>query len=94
MPEVKTRIALGKNAFNKLKPIKKDRNISLKTRMRILKTYVGSVMLYGCGSWTVNNEITNRIVAAEKCFLRRILRISWADRVTNEEVFRRTGTHR
>ena len=72
----------------------KDRNVSLKTKMRILKTYVWSVMLYGCESWTVNNEKTNRIVAAEMWFLRRMLRVSWVDRVTNEEVLRRAGTHR
>ena len=72
----------------------KDRNISLKTKMRILKTYVWSVMLYGCESWTVNNEITNRIAAAEMWVLRRMLRVSWADRVTNEELLKRAGTHR
>ena len=59
LPEVKTRTALAKDAFNKLKPIMKDRNIPLKTKMRILKTYVWSVMLLGCESCTVNNEITN-----------------------------------
>ena len=94
LQEVKTRIALAKDAFNKLKPIMKDRNISLKTKMRILKTYVWSAMLYGCESWTVNIEITNRIAAAEMWFLRRMLRVSWADRVTNEEVLGRAGTHR
>ena len=65
---MKTRIALAKDAFNKLKPIMKDRNISLKTKMRISSTYVWSVMLYGCESWTVNNEITNRLAAAEMWF--------------------------
>ena len=51
-------------------------------------------MLYGCESWTVNNEITNRTAAAEMWFLRRMLRVLWADRVTNEEVLRRAGTRR
>ena len=91
---MKTRIALAKHAFNKLKPIMKDRNISLKTKMRILKTYAWSVMLYGCESWTVNNEITNIIATAEMWFLQRMLRVSWADRDTNEEVLRRAGTYR
>ena len=91
---MKTRIPLAKDAFNKLKPIIKNRIISLKPKMRILKTYVWAVMLYGCESWTVNNEITNRIAAAEMWFLRRMLRVSWADRVTNKEVLRRAGTHR
>ena len=55
---------------------------------------VWSVMLYGCESWIVNNEIRNRIAAAETWFLSRMLRISWADKVTNEEVLRRAGTHK
>ena len=63
------RISLEKDAFNELKPIMKDRKLSLKTKMRIFKTYVWLVMLYGCESWTVNNEITNRIAAAEMWIL-------------------------
>ena len=42
----------------------------------------------------IGRQITNRIAAAEMWFLRRILRVSWADGVTNEEVLRRAGTHR
>ena len=94
LPEVKKRTALAKDALNRLMPIMKERNISLNTKMRILKTYVWSVMLYGCESWTVNNEITNRFVAAEMWFFRRRLRISWMDKVTNKEVLRRDEVHR
>ena len=72
----------------------KYKNILLKTKIRTLKTYVWSVMLYGSESWIVNNKITNRTAAAEMWFLRRILRISWAEKVTNEEVLRRAGTHK
>ena len=94
LPEVKKRIALAKDAFNRMKSIMKDKNILMNTKMRIMKTYIWSVFLYGCESCTVSKEIENRIAAAEMWFLRRILRISWVDKVSNEEVLRKAGKQR
>ena len=49
-----------------------------------------SILLYGCESWTLDKDIERRIEAAEMWFLRRILRISWTEKVKNGEVLRST----
>ena len=50
--------------------------------------------MYGCEAWTITNELKHNIEAAEMWFLRRILRISHLDRVTNNDVLRRAGVRR
>ena len=55
---------------------------------------VWSVLLYGSESWTISRAMQERLQAVEMWFLRRMLRIPWVDRVTNEEVLGRAGTHR
>lgn len=71
-----------------------NRNISLKSKIRILKAYVWSVLLYGSECWTLNRAQTSKLEAAEMWFLRRILKISWTERITNEEVLRRAKIKR
>ena len=50
--------------------------------------------MYGCEAWTISKEIENRLRATEMWFLGRMLRISYLDRVRNEEVLERAGTTR
>ena len=50
---------------------------------------VWSTNMYGSESWTISREMRNKLKAAEMWFYRRMLRVSWRDRVTNEEVLRR-----
>ena len=50
------------------------------------------VLMYGCEAWTISKEIENRLRATEMWFLRRMLRISYLDKVRNEEVLERAGT--
>ena len=59
--------------------------------MRILKSNVVSVLLYGCESWRMTREAENKLDVLLHRWLRRILRIDWALHVTNEEVRRRAG---
>ena len=60
-----------------------------KTKLRVLETVVFPTALYGCESWTINNTEAKRITSFEmKCF-RKILRISWMEKVTNKEVLSR-----
>ena len=63
-----------------------NRKISLKTRKRILKCYVWSTLLYGCETWTLSDNIMKRLAAFEMWTYRRMLRISWTDKITNETV--------
>ena len=53
--------------------------------------YINSVLMYCCESWTITEEIKRRIEAFEMWCYRRILKISWRDRITNVEVLRRVG---
>ena len=57
--------------------------------------YVGNpVLMYGCEAWTISKEIENRLKVTEMWFLRRMLRISYVDKIRNEEVLERAGTTR
>ena len=88
--EVKRRIAIAKDAFWKYGELLRN-NISIKTKKKILQCYINSVFMYGCESWTITEEIRRRIEAFEMWCYRRMLKIKWTDRVTNEEVLRRAG---
>ena len=92
--EIKTRINIAKNAFNKIKHLATNRSISLNLRKRFVKSYVWSTLMYGCEAWTINKNMVKRIEAAEMWFYRRMLKISWSDRVRNVEVLQRAGTRR
>ena len=86
--EIKRRIAIAKNSFMSLSNIMKNRNIRICTKMRILKGYVWSVLLYGCECWTIDNETRKRLEAVEMWFLRRMMRISWTEKKSNAEVLK------
>ena len=73
--EIKKRIATAKDAFQKLSLILKNRNISMTTKFRVLKTYVWSTLTYGCECWTITSDIEKKIEAAEMWFIRRMLRM-------------------
>jgi len=92
--EVRKRIAMAKNAFSKMKPLFTNHNVTLSTKLRVLKCYVWSLMLYGCECWTISKEIQGKLEATEMWFLRRILKISWREMKTNKEVLEMAGTDR
>ena len=54
--EIKKRIAIAKASFQKMSTILKNRNISFSTKLKVLKTYVWSILLYGCETWTITAE--------------------------------------
>ena len=92
--EIKKRIAMSKDAFQKMKPILTNRNITMATKIRVLKTYVWSVLLYGCECWTINKETEKKLESAEMWFIRRIMRISWMDKKSNESVLKDANLER
>jgi len=57
------------------------------TKLRLLKCYVWSTLLYGCEGWTISNTMRTRLEATELWSLRRMMRISWTDKLTNEEYY-------
>lgn len=86
--DVKTRIAMAKDAFWKHKELLKG-NISLRVKKRILQCYIYPVLKYSCESWTLNNDLIRRINSLEQWCYRRILKIKWTDKVSNEAVLKR-----
>ncbi|GFO40092.1 endonuclease-reverse transcriptase [Plakobranchus ocellatus] len=89
-PEILSRIAQTTAALTKLKPIWNNKNISIRSKIRLLRSLVMSIFLYACESWTLNADIERRIRAMMemRCY-RRLLGISYKDHTTNEEVSRR-----
>ena len=77
-----------------MKSIFTNRNIRLKTKFNVLRAYVWSVLLYGCECWTLTQDLERRLEATEMWFVRRILKISWTERKTNEEVMEMSGYKR
>ena len=65
------------------------RNIRLRIKMKILNCYMFSVLNYGCQCWTWNKAVQKKVDASEMWCYRIILKISWKDRVTNEEILNR-----
>ncbi|GFN75214.1 endonuclease-reverse transcriptase [Plakobranchus ocellatus] len=79
---------MAKDTLQKMKPILANRNIRMKTKMRVIKTYVWSVLLYGSECWTLNKEIKKKLEAVEMWFIGRMMRISWTEKKSNELVLK------
>ena len=84
--EVVCRIAQATAAMTKLSTIWKDKDLTLKTKIRLMRSLVTSIFLYACESWTLNKDIEKRIQAFDMRCYRRILGINYKDHITNVEV--------
>ncbi|CAG9834503.1 unnamed protein product [Diabrotica balteata] len=85
LQEIKCRMGKARMVFNKMSAIFKSHNISLDTKMRHLRCYVLSVLLYGAEAWTVTDTTIKKREAVEMRLYIRMLRISWTARITNKE---------
>lgn len=92
--EIISRIAISRRTFATWKPMLCNRNLSMQLRMRVLKCYVWSVLLYGCETWTLKASTINKLEAFELWCYRRMLRISWVTHTTNEDVLTMMNTNR
>ena len=88
-PEVLLRIAQATEALTKLKLIWRDNNISLESKVKLMRSLVISIFLYACESWTLTAELEKRTHAFEMRCYRRLLNISYKDHITSEEVRRK-----
>ena len=95
--EILSRIAQTTAALSRLKIIRRDKNISLASKVKLMQMLILSTFLYDCESWILTGEIERRIQALEMRCYRRLLNISYKDHVMNEEVRSRiqyvTGVH-
>ena len=78
--EIKRRLLLGRKVMTNLDSILKSRDITLPTKVRLVKAVVFPVVMYGCESWTVKKAECRRIDAFELWCWRRLLRVPWAAR--------------
>lgn len=92
--EVQTRIEIARTTFMNMQKLLTNRSLNLTTRYRFVQCYIFSTLLYGVETWTMRKNIERKIQAFEFWVFRRMLRISWVDHVTNEEVLRRMGRDR
>ena len=78
--EIKRRLVFGRKAMTNLNSILKSRDITLPTKVRLVKAMVFPVVMYGCESWTVKKAECRRIDAFELWCWRRLLRVPWTAR--------------
>ena len=81
--EIKIYLLLGRNVMVNLDSILKSRDITLPTKVRLVKVMVFPVVMYGCESWTVKKAERQRIDAFELWCWRRLLRVPWTARRCN-----------
>ena len=86
--EIKRRLLLGRKVMTNLHSIFKSRDITLPTKVRLVKAMVFPVVMYGCDSWTVKKAEHRRIDAFELWCWRRLLRVPWTARRSNQSILK------
>ena len=86
--EIKRHLLLGRKVMINLDSILKSRDITLPTKVRLVKATVFPVVMYGCESWTVKKAECRRIDAFELWCWRRLLRVPWTARRSNQSILR------
>ena len=82
--EIKRHLLLGRKVMTKLDSILNSRDITLPTKVHLVKAMVFPVVMYGCESWTVKKAECQRIDAFELGYWRRILRVPWTGRRSDQ----------
>ena len=86
--EIKRRLLLGRKVMSSLDSIFKSRDITLPTKVCLVKDMVFLVVMYGCESWTVNKAECQKIDAFELWCWRRLLRVPWTARRSNQSILK------
>ena len=84
--EIKRHLFLGRKAMTNLDSILKSRDITLPTKVRLVKAMIFPVVMYGCESWTMKKAERWRIGAFEVWCWRRLLRVPWTARRSNQSI--------
>ena len=86
--EIKRPLLLGRKVMTNLDSILKTRNITLSTKICLVKAMVFPVVMYGCESWTIKKAELRRIDAFELWCWRRLLRVPWTARRSNQSILK------
>ena len=86
--EIKRHLLLGRKVMTNLDSILKSRDITLPTKVRLVKAMVYPVVMYGCESWTIKRAERRRIDAFELWCWRRLLQVPWTARRSNQSILK------
>ena len=86
--EIKRRLLLGRKVMTNLDSILKSRDITLPTKVHLVKAMVFPVVMYACESWTIKKAECQRIDAFELWCWRRLLRVPWRARRSNQSILK------
>ena len=86
--EIKRHLFLGRKAMTNLDSILKSRDITLPAKAHLVKAMVFPVVMYGCETWTIKKAECRRIDAFELWCWRRLLRVPWAARRSNQSILK------
>ena len=89
--EIKRHLLLGREVMTNLDSILKSRDITLPTKVCLVKAMVFPVLIYGCESWTIKKAEHGRIDAFELWYWRRVLRVPWTARNSNQFILKEIG---
>ena len=87
--EIKRHLLLGGKVMTNLNSILKSRDITLPTKVHLVKAMVFPVVMYGCESWTMKKAVCQRIDAFELWCWRRLLRVPWTARRSNQSILKK-----
>ena len=86
--EIKRHLLLGRKVMTNLDSILKSRDITLPTKVRVVKAVVFPVVMYGCESWTVKKAECQKIDSFELWCWRKLLRVPWTARISNQSTLK------
>ena len=86
--EIKRRLLLGRKVMTNLDSMLKSRDITLPTKVHLVKAMVFPIVMYGCDSWTIKKAERRRIDGFELWCWRRLLRVPWTARRSNQSILK------
>ena len=86
--EIKRHLLLGRKVMTNLDSISKRRDVTLSTKVHLIKSMVFPVVIYGCESWTIKKAECRRIDAFELWCRRRLLRVPWTAKRSNQSILK------
>ena len=92
--DIKARLGKARGAFVKLNRVWNSSSVSRKTKIRLYKTLVKPVFMYGCETWKMNEGDAKKIDVFQNRCLRRVMKIKWQDKISNRELLERANAER
>ena len=90
--DINRRKGLALSANNKLKSIMNSKKVSTRLKVKALDSYIKSIFLYNSEIWTATKKVENSVDVFQRILLRRILKVTWRDKVSNRELYEKTRT--